>query len=68
MESSIPFHTVVNLIDAENITKENIRAPQKQLDVKKVTTNLESQNLSAETNNAIPQIMFTQPTDPNDRN
>ena len=56
LEPSIPFHTLVNLADAEDINNEKIRTHDFALEVKNITYQLQT------------QLMFTQPRDPNTKN
>ena len=48
MEPSFPFHTLVKLVDAEDLMNEKIRTSDLQLEINNVTSKIESQNLSAE--------------------
>ena len=48
-EPSISFHTPVKFAEAENIWTEKIRTLDLTLEINKVTSKRESQNLSAET-------------------
>ena len=65
MESSIPFHTLVILVDAEDIKNEKIRTLELALEIKNVTIKLESQSLSASTYDSKLETMFKQTTGPN---
>ena len=65
MEPSIPIHTLVKIVDSEDITKEQILAFDLQKEVITVTPYIESQNLSAENYDRILEVTFTQTTDPN---
>ena len=55
------------LVDAGDITKEKIRTLELPLEIIKLTSKLDSQNLSTETCDPNPEIMFTQTTDPNSK-
>ena len=48
MEPSVPFHTLVKLADAEDITTEKKCALDVQLEINILTSKLESQDLSSE--------------------
>ena len=56
IEPSIPLHTVVNFAVAEDLTKRKIG--DQPLEIDNVTSKLESQNLSAETYDPNPEIVF----------
>ena len=68
MEPSIPFHTAVFLVDAEDFTNEEAQTLDLPLEINNVTSKLEFQNLSAEFYDANLEVMFSQTTDPNNRN
>ena len=60
IEPSIPFDTLVKLVPVEDKTREKIRILDLPLEINNVTSKLESQNLSAETYNPNPEVIFTQ--------
>ena len=64
MESSIPFHTLVKFFDAKEITNEKNVLIIYHWKIEK-NTKLEPQNLSSETYDSNPEIMFTKTNDPN---
>ena len=63
MEPSISLHTVFNFVDAEDVTKKKTLDQPLENDL--VTSKLEHQTLSAETNDPNPEIMFKQTIVPN---
>ena len=65
LEPSIPFHTLVKLVDAEDIVNDGIRTHDLTLDVNKTTKQLPTQTLDT---SHQEQLMFTQPRDPNNKN
>ena len=65
MEPSIPFHTLVELVDAEDFTTGKIRTLVLPLDINLVTAKLESHNLFSESYEPIAERFITQNTDPN---
>ena len=65
MDASTPFHTLVKHDEADDFTNQRFCTLYLPLEVIIVTSKLESQNLSAETNDSNPEILFTQTTDPN---
>ena len=64
LEPSIPFHTLVKLVDAEDIANDKIRTHDLTLEVNNLTKQLQSQSLNQQ---QTDQIMFTQPRDPNNK-
>ena len=62
MEPSIPFHTLLKYISAEDITNEKTPIFDFPLEINNVTSQLEPQNLSTETCVSNPEFMFTQTT------
>ena len=58
----IPFHTLVELVNSENITNENNRTLDLLLQKHFLTSKLESQKLTSEIYKPNPQIVFTQTT------
>ena len=62
METSIPFDSLVKLVDAEDITNEKIRTNDLPLKANIVSSNMQSQNLSSETCDSNLEVMFTQKT------
>ena len=67
IETSIPFHTLVKLVDAEDLTNEKIRPLDPPLKINNVTSKLDSQNLSDEFCDLNPESKITQTPDPNNR-
>ena len=65
MEHPIPFQTLVKFVDAGNIANEENHTLVSPLEITTVTSEVESQNLSSETHDPKPEVMFTQTTDPN---
>ena len=65
LESSIPFHTLVKLVNAEDIANDKIRTHDLALEIKKITNQLQTQTLDS---SQQEQPMFTQPRDPNYKN
>ena len=64
LEISIPFHTLVKLVDAEDIANDKIRTHDLALEVNSNTKHLCTQTLEP----SSQQLMFTQPKDPNNKN
>ena len=62
LEPSIPFHTLVKLVDAEDIANDKIRTHDLSLGVNTITKQLQTQTLDSSNQE---QLMFTQPRDPN---
>ena len=65
LEPSIPFHTLVKLVDAEDIANDKIRTHDLALEVNNITNQLHTQTLEP---SSQEQRMFTQPKDPNNKN
>ena len=65
LEPSIPFHTLVKLVDAEDIANDKIRTHDLALGVNTITKQLQTQTLDSSNQE---QLMFTQPRDPNNKN
>ena len=65
LEPSIPFHTLVKLVDAEDNANEKIRTHDLALEVNNITKQLHTQTLEP---SSQKQLMFTQPKDPNNKN
>ena len=65
LELSIPFHTLVELVDAEDIANDKIRTHDLALEVNNITKQLQTQTLEP---SSQKQLMFTQPKDPNNKN
>ena len=65
LEPSIPFHTLVKLVDAEDIANDKIRTHDLTLEVNNITKQLQTQALNSQQSD---QIMFTQSRDPNNKN
>ena len=64
LEPSIPFHTLVKLVDAEDIANDKRRTHDLTIEVNKITKQLENQTLESQQSD---QIMYTQPRDPNNK-
>ena len=62
LESSIPFHTLVKLIDAKAIANDKIKTHDLALELNNITNQLQNQTLDS---SQQEQLMFTQPRDPN---
>ena len=65
LEPSIPFHTLVNLVDAEDFANDKIRTHGLALEVNNITKQLHTQTLES---SSQEQLMFTQSKDPNNKN
>ena len=65
LEPSIPFHTLVKLVDAEDIANDKIRTHDLALEIINITKQLNTQTLDP---SSQEQLMFTQPKDPNNKN
>ena len=65
LEPSIPFHTLVKLVDAEDIANDKIRTHDLAFEVNNITKHLHTQTLES---SSQEQLMFTQPKDPNNKN
>ena len=63
LESSIPFHTMVKLVDAEDVANDKIRTHDLALEVNN-TKQLKTETLDS---SQQEQLMFTQPRDPNNK-
>ena len=64
LEPSIPFHTLVKLVDAEDIANDKIRTHDLALEINNITKQLNTQTLESLSQE---QLMFTQPKDPNNK-
>ena len=64
LEPSISFHTLVKLVDAEDIANDKIHTHDLTLEVNSITNQLQSQNLETQQSE---HVMFTQPRDPNNK-
>ena len=64
LEPSIPFHTLVKFVDAEDIANDKIRTHDLALEINTLTKQLNTQTLEP---SSQEQLMFTQPKDPNDK-
>ena len=62
LEPSIPFHTRVKLVDAEEIANNKIRTHDLALEVTNITNQLQTQTLDSSQQD---KLMFTQSRDPN---
>ena len=65
LEPSIPFHTLVKLVEAEDIANDKSRTHDHALEVSNNTKQLQTQTLAS---SQQEQLMFTQPRDPNNKN
>ena len=65
LEPSIPFHTLVKLVDTEDILNDKIRTHDLALEINSITKQLNPQTLDP---SSQEQLMFTQPKDPNNKN
>ena len=64
LEPSIPFHTLVKLVDAEDIANDKIRTHDLTLEVNNISKQLQTQTLDSQQSD---QVMFTQQRDPNNK-
>ena len=64
LEPSIPFHTLVKLVDAEDIANDKIRTHDLALEINTLTKQLNTQILE---HSSQEQLMFTQPKDPKNK-
>ena len=64
LEPSIPFHTLVKLVDAEDIANDKIRTHDLALEINNITKQLNTQTLD---HSSQEQLMYTQPKDPNNK-
>ena len=64
LEPSIPFHTLVKLVDAEDFANDKIRTHDLALEVNNITKQLHTQTLGS---SSQEQLMFTQPKDQNNK-
>ena len=62
LELSIPFHTLVKLVDAEDLANDNFRTHELTLEKNFLTNQLQSQNLDTQQSE---HLMFTQSRDRN---
>ena len=66
LEPSIPLHTLVKLVDAEDIANDKIRTHDDlALEINNITKQLNTQTLD---HSSQEQLMYTQPKDPNNKN
>ena len=65
LEPSIPFHTLVKFVNAEDIANDKFRTLDLALEVNNITKQLQTQTLDSSNKE---QLMFTQPRDPNNKN
>ena len=61
LEPSIPNHTLVKLVDAENLANDKIRTHDLTLEVNSITNQLQSPNFETQQSE---HLMFTQSRDP----
>ena len=59
LEPSIPFHTLVKLVDAEDIANDKTRTQDLALELNTITNQLQTQTLDS---SQQEQLMFTQPS------
>ena len=64
LEPSIPFHTLVKLVDADDIANDKNRTHDIALEVSNITKQLQTQTFDS---SQQEQHMFTQPGEPNDK-
>ena len=64
LEPSIPFHTLVKLVDAEDIANDKIRTHDLALEINNITKQLNTQSLD---HPSQEQLLYTQPKDPNNK-
>ena len=62
LEPSIPFHTLIKLVDCEDIANDKIRTHDLTLEVHNITKQLQTRTLDS---SQQEQVMFTRPRDPN---
>ena len=65
LEPLIPFHTLVKLVDAEDIANDKIRTHDLALEINNITKQLNTQTID---HPSQEQLMYTQPKDPNNKN
>ena len=65
LEPSIPFHTLVKLVDADDIANDKIRTHDLALEINNITKQLNTQTLD---HSSQEQLMYTQPKEPNNKN
>ena len=64
LEPCIPFHTLVKLVDAEDIALDKIRKHDLTIGLNNITNHLQTQTLDSPQND---QLMITLPQDPNNK-
>ena len=64
LEPSIPFRTLVKLVDAEDIANDKIRSHDLTLEVNSITNQLQSQNCETQQSE---HPMYTQSRDPKNK-
>ena len=64
LEPSIPFHTLVKHVDAEDIANDKIRTHDLTFEVNNITKQLQTQTLGSP---QFDQVLFTQPREPNNK-
>ena len=64
LEPSIPFHTLVKLVGAEDFANDKIRTHDLALEIINITKQLNTQTLD---HSSQEQLMCTQPKDPNNK-
>ena len=68
LEPSVPFHTLVKLVDAEDPANHKIRTHDLALYLNDITNQLQTQSLQSLDSSQQEQLMFTQSRDPNNKN
>ena len=64
LEASIPFHTLVKRVDADDIAIDKIHTHDLTLELNSITNQLQSQNLETQQSE---HLMFTQSSDANNK-
>ena len=64
LEPSIPFNTLVHLVDAEDIARDKLRTHDFTLEVISKANHIQSQNLGIQQH---AQLIFTLPRDPSNK-
>ena len=65
LEPTIPFHTLVKPVDAEDIANDKTRTQDLALEINNITKQLNTQTLEPQSQE---QLLFTQSKDPNNKN
>ena len=64
LEPSVPFHTLVKLVDSEDIYNDKIRTHDLTIEVNNITKQLQTQTLDSPQND---QFLFTHFRDPDNK-